>query len=65
MRNRTLETQEEKERKKVIVRPIMCDCCGKEQLAEIKDGKLIIFTKRHGQRHFVTIDICAILSVIE
>ena len=37
--------------------PIMCDCCGKEKMAEIKDNKLIIFDTRHGQRHFVVLDL--------
>ena len=40
-----------------IVVPVMCDCCGKEKLAEIKEGKLVIYDTRHGQRHFVVLDI--------
>lgn len=36
---------------------VFCDCCGKEKLAEIKDGKLIIYDRRHGQRHFVVLSI--------
>lgn len=30
---------------------IYCDCCGAEKLAEIRDGQLIIFDRRHGVRH--------------
>ena len=41
----------------VVVIPLYCDCCGREKLAEIRDGKLIIFDTRHGQRHFVTVEI--------
>ena len=40
-----------------VIFPLYCDCCGKEKLAEIRDGKLIIFDTRHGQRHFVVIKI--------
>ena len=32
--------------------PILCDCCGKEIMAEVKDGKLIIIQHRHGKNHF-------------
>jgi len=40
-----------------IAFPLLCDCCGKEKLAEVKDGKLIIFDTRHGRRHFVVVEI--------
>lgn len=38
---------------------IWCACCGTQKLAEIKDGKLIIYDRRHGVRHF------AVVSLIE
>jgi hypothetical protein len=41
----------------IVVFPVLCDCCGKEKLAEIRGTKLIIFDTRHGQRHFVSIEI--------
>lgn len=40
-----------------IVIPVMCDCCGKEKMAEIRDRKVVIYDTRHGQRHFVVLDI--------
>ena len=45
------------ENKLEIVIPVMCDCCGREKLAEIKDRKVVIYDNRHGQRHFVVLDI--------
>ena len=34
---------------------VRCDCCGKEVLAVIRDGKLIITDRRHGQRHIAIV----------
>lgn len=45
------------EDKPCIVIPIMCDDCGREKMAEIKDRKIVIYDTRHGQRHFVVLDI--------
>ncbi len=36
---------------------IYCDCHGTEKLAEIRNGKLIIYDKRHGERHFVVLSL--------
>lgn len=36
---------------------IYCDDCGCEKLAEVKDGKLIIYDRRHGQKHFVVVSL--------
>lgn len=36
---------------------VVCDCHGTETLAEIRDGKLIIFDRRHGQKHYVILDL--------
>ena len=35
--------------------PIYCDDCGREKLAEVRDGKLVIADRRHGQRHVAVI----------
>ena len=35
---------------------VFCACCGREKLAEIKDGKVIIYDRRHGQNHYVIIN---------
>lgn len=42
---------------------VMCDCCGREILAEIRDGKVIIFTERHGRRHFTVIELAQVGKV--
>ena len=44
--------------------PVMCDCCGKEKLAEIRDGKIVIYDTRHGQRHFVVLNIKDLASSV-
>ena len=42
--------------------PVYCDCCGRVQLAVIRDGKLAFYDKRHGQKHWVTLDLTTISS---
>lgn len=32
--------------------PIMCDCCGKEIVAQRLDDRIIIKQRRHGKDHF-------------
>lgn len=34
---------------------IYCDDCGKEKMAELRDGKLIIIDRRHGRRHVASL----------
>lgn len=34
---------------------IYCDDCGREKLAEIRNGKLIIMDRRHGKRHIAVL----------
>lgn len=36
---------------------IFCDCCGREKLGEIRDGKLILMDRRHGKKHIAVISI--------
>lgn len=39
-------------------REIFCDCCPEhrhEKLGEIRDGKLILMDRRHGQKHVAVI----------
>ena len=36
---------------------VKCDCHGTETLAEIRDGKVIIFDTRHGQKHYVILNL--------
>ncbi len=30
---------------------IYCDDCGREKMAEVRDGKIVIVDRRHGRRH--------------
>lgn len=30
---------------------LVCDCCGREKVGEVVDGKLIIKARRHGKTH--------------
>ena len=34
---------------------VYCDDCGREKMAEIRDGKLIIMDRRHGKRHIAVL----------
>ena len=38
-----------------IRKSIYCDDCGREKLAEIRNGKLIIMDRRHGKRHIAVL----------
>lgn len=40
--------------------PIYCDDCGKEKMAELRDGKLIIIDRRHGRRHVAALPLSAL-----
>ncbi len=42
---------------------IYCDDCGREKLAEVRDGKLVIADRRHGQRHVAVIPLTHLPSV--
>lgn len=30
---------------------LVCDCCGREKVGEVVDGKLVIKARRHGKTH--------------
>ena len=45
-----------------MAQKIMCDCCGEEILAEIRDKKIIIIDKRHGRRHVVVLTLEEIVN---
>ncbi len=34
---------------------IYCDDCGREKMAEVRDGKIVIVDRRHGRRHVAVI----------
>ncbi len=34
---------------------IYCDDCGREKMAEVRAGKLVIRDRRHGQRHVAVV----------
>lgn len=44
---------------------IKCDCCGTETLAEIRDNKIIIIDKRHGQRHIAVLKLADVLAIMQ
>jgi hypothetical protein len=44
---------------------VMCDCCKKEVLAEIRENKLVIIDKRHGRRHLVVLTLEDIKALME
>jgi hypothetical protein len=33
--------------------PVYCDCCGRERLATVRNGKLVVTDRRGGTRHTV------------
>lgn len=39
---------------------IYCDDCGREKMAELRDGKLIIADRRHGRRHVAVIPLAGL-----
>ena len=41
---------------------IYCDCCGREKVAEIKEDKVIIKVRRHGDTHVAVIPVKEILD---
>ena len=34
---------------------VYCDDCGREKMAEVRDGKVVIVDRRHGKRHVAVI----------
>ena len=34
---------------------VYCDDCGREKMAEVRDGKIVIMDRRHGRRHVAVI----------
>ncbi len=43
---------------------IKCDCCGKETLAQVKGGKLVIIDRRHGRKHVAVMTLTEILQLM-
>ena len=37
------------------VHSVYCDDCGREKMAEVRDGKVVIVDRRHGRRHVAVI----------
>lgn len=48
---------------KLAASAVYCQCCGKEKLAEIRDGHVIIYDTRHGRRHFVVLQLSSLLTI--
>lgn len=44
---------------------IYCDDCGKEKMAELRDGKLVIIDRRHGRRHVAAIPLSGLRRLAE
>ena len=44
---------------------IYCDDCGKEKMAELRDGKLVIIDRRHGRRHVAALPLSALKRLAE
>lgn len=44
---------------------IYCDDCGKEKMAELRDGKLIIIDRRHGRRHVAALPLSVLKQLAE
>lgn len=40
-----------------VRRPLYCDDCGQEKMAEVRNGKLVISDRRHGQRHVAVLNL--------
>jgi len=43
---------------------VKCDGCGKETLAEVFPDKVVVYDRRHGQRHVAVISKCEILRIM-
>ncbi len=44
---------------------IYCDDCGKEKMAELRDGKLVIADRRHGRRHVAALPLSVLKRLAE
>lgn len=44
-------------RASVEAKPIKCECCGSETLAEWRGDKILITDRRHGKDHFVLVSL--------
>ncbi len=42
---------------------LYCDDCGREKMAELRDGKLVITDRRHGRRHVAVIPLSELQSL--
>lgn len=43
---------------------VKCDGCGKETLAEVFQDRLVIYDRRHGQRHVAVVTRCELLKIL-
>ena len=43
---------------------VKCDGCGRETLAEVFPDRLVVYDRRHGQRHVAVIPRCEILRIM-
>ena len=43
---------------------LYCDDCGREKMAEMRDGKLVITDRRHGHRHVAVIPLAELQALL-
>ena len=44
---------------------IYCDDCGKEKMAELREGKLVIIDRRRGRRHVAALPLSELKRLAE
>ena len=44
---------------------IYCDDCGREKMAELRDGKLVIADRRHGRRHVAVLPLSGLIRLAQ
>ena len=53
------------QRERTAVTAIYCDDCGREKMAELRDGKLVIADRRHGRRHVAALPLSGLKRLAE
>jgi hypothetical protein len=43
---------------------VKCDGCGRETLAEVFPDRVVVYDKRHGQKHIAVIPRCELLKIM-
>lgn len=43
---------------------VKCDGCGRETLAEVFPDRVVVYDKRHGQKHIAVITRCELLKIM-